>query len=232
MEPHPDDVRLGQSLRVLRRRAAIRQVDLAAAAGVSRRTVGRIELGDAAELTIATVREVLSAADARLRVTATWNGASLDRLLDERHAALVERALRHLRRYGWRTEVEVTFSEYGERGSIDILAGHDATRTALIAEVKSAIGSIEETNRVLDVKVRLAPNVILQRFEWRAATVSRVLIVPEGSTVRRVIAAHEVTLASAYPARGRAVRRWLRRPEGQLRGIWFLSEGHHRASIT
>lgn len=232
MQLHPDDVRLGESLRALRRRMAIRQVDLATAVGTSRRTVGRIERGSAAELTLATVRQVFSAADARIKVTAAWQGAALDRLLDERHAALVERALRHLHRYGWRTEVEVTFSEYGERGSIDILAGHDATRTALVAEVKSAIGSIEEMNRTLDAKVRLAPKLVLERFEWRALVVARVLVVPEGSTVRRIIAAHELTLASAYRARGRAVRQWLRQPEGPLRGIWFLSEGRNGASIT
>ena len=156
MPPNTDDVRLGDSLRALRRRAALRQEDVATTARVSRRTVGRIERGEVGQITLETVRSVFSAADARVKVIATWRGAGLDRLLDERHAALVESAVRWLRRCGWRIEVEVTFAEYGERGSIDILAGHDATRTCLVLEVKTAFGSIEETNRALDAKVRLA----------------------------------------------------------------------------
>ncbi len=43
-------------------------------------------------------------------------GAALDRLLDQRHAGLVERSIVVQRSYGWRCETEVTFSEYGERG--------------------------------------------------------------------------------------------------------------------
>jgi hypothetical protein len=39
----------------------------------------------------------------------------------------------------------VTFSIYGERGSIDLLAWHSETRTLLVVELKSELTSIEET---------------------------------------------------------------------------------------
>jgi len=176
------------------------------------------------------VRAVFAAADARLKLVPWWNGASLDQLLDAGHAALVERALSVLRRLGWATEVEVTYSEWGERGSLDMLAGHPETRAVLVGEAKTAFGSMEETNRLLDVKTRLAPKLATERFGWPPASVSRVLILPSESTARRVVARHRVTLDVAYPARGRTVRAWLRQPDGPLRGIWFLSDGHHRAT--
>jgi transcriptional regulator with XRE-family HTH domain len=224
-------MRLGQSLRALRRRNGILQVDLAHDAGVSDKVISRIEAGQVTGLRVATLRAVFEAVGARLFLNAWWNGAALDRLLDERHAALVERCVNVLRGYGWRTEVEVTFSVYGERGSIDVLGGHDDTRCGLVIEVKGSIGSIEETNRTFeetnrtfDLKVRHGQTLAAERFGWRPTSVSRMLVVPEDSTVRRVVAAHAATLESAYPARGRDVRRWLRAPGRAIRGIWFLSE--------
>lgn len=225
-----DDERVGSSLRAIRRRKGLSQAALAANAGVSRRTVSRIESGGAGDVTVDTLRAVFVAADARLKLVPWWNGASLDQLLDEGHAALVERALAVLRRLGWATEVEVTYSEWGERGSLDILAGHPGTRAVLVGEAKTAFGSMEETNRVLDVKARLAPKLAAERFGWAPTTVSRILILPSDSTARRVVAHHRVTLEVAYPARGRTVRAWLRKPDGPLRGIWFVSNVRHTAT--
>jgi transcriptional regulator with XRE-family HTH domain len=219
-----DDERLGQSLRALRRRGGITQAALARDAGVSDKVIRRIEAGHGGSLRVGTLRSAFGAIGAKVFLNAWWNGAGLDRLLDERHAALVERCVAVLRNQGWRTEVEVTFSVFGERGSIDVLGGHDATRSVVVIEVKASIGSLEETNRTFDLKVRHAHELAEDRFGWRPTTVSRVLVVPEDSTVRRVIRAHAATLESAYPARGRAVRRWLRAPTGRIRGIWFLSE--------
>ena len=230
MRPTDDDERLGLLLKAIRRRERLRQHDVADLAGVSRRTEARIEQGQAGSLTLDTVRRIFAPLDARVRVTVWWHGAAADRLLDERHAALVEQAVGVLRWRVWITDVEVTFSEYGERGSIDILGWHPMTRSLLVVEVKSTLGSLEETNRMLDVKVRLAPRIARERFGRSAATVSRVLVLPDDPTVRRVIAAHRLTLATAYPARSREVRAWLRAPGATLRGIWFLSEGHHNAT--
>jgi transcriptional regulator with XRE-family HTH domain len=219
-----EDQRLAASLRALRRRTGISQQSLAEAAGVSRRQVSRLENERAAALTLGALRQTFAAADARLVISVWWRGAALDRLLDERHASLVERAIAVMARRGWLSEIEVTFSEYGERGSIDILAGHEPTRSALVCEAKGSIGSIGETNRTLDVKTRLAPGLVVRRLGWRPRTVSRVLILPDDATVRRIVRAHAHTLDAAYPARSREVRRWLHSPDGPIRGLWFLSE--------
>lgn len=221
--PHPDDERLAEVLKALRRREHARQGDIAAAAGVSRRTEARIEHGEAATLTLGMIRSVFEPLGARVRVSVWWRGAAADRLLDERHAALVEKTVRLLTLRRWDTAAEVSFSEYGERGSIDVMGGHHETCSLLVIEVKASLGSLEETNRRLDVKERLTPGLGVARFGWRPKTVSRLLVLPDERTIRRVVAQHHATFGSIYPDRGREVRSWLRRPEGPLRGIWFVS---------
>ena len=56
----------------------------------------------------------------------------------------------------WVTAAEVSFSEHGERGSIDVLAGHPDTRSLLVIEVKASLGSLEDES-ALDVRNALRP---------------------------------------------------------------------------
>ncbi|HEY7599360.1 MAG TPA: helix-turn-helix transcriptional regulator [Candidatus Limnocylindrales bacterium] len=232
MRPEDEDERLAQLLRATRRRAGMTQADVARLAQVPRDDVMSVEAGRAREVGLGRLRRIFAAVDARLKVDAWWRGAAADRLLDERHAWVDERAVTLYGRRAWATAVEVTFSEWGERGSIDLLAGHAATRAVAVNEIKGSIGSLEELNRTLDVKVRLAPNLAEQRFGWRPASVSRVLIVPNDSTVRRLIDRHARTMAAVYPLRGREFRAWLRRPAGPIGAIWFVSEVADGDSIS
>jgi len=194
-------------------------------AGVPRGDVMLIEAGLVGAVALDRTRQIFDAVEGRARLATFWNGAVADRLLDEAHARVVERALSVFQARGWKTAVEVSYSEFGERGSIDILAGHGPARAIAVSEVKSEFGSLEETNRVLDAKERLGPRIAERTFGFRPRTVGRLLILPDRSTLRRVVDAHARTMGSVYPARGREVRRWLRDPEEPLRGIWFLSEG-------
>ena len=165
----------------------------------------------------------MAAVGGSLRISTWLNGAVADRLLDEIHAAIVEGAAVVLIRRHWATSPEVTFSDYGERGSIDLLAAHEAARAVAVCEIKSAFGSLEETNRALDVKVRLAPKIAERLFGWRPRHIGRLLIVPDQSSMRRIIRQHEATMNAIYPARSREVREWLRAPDRSIAGIWFLS---------
>jgi hypothetical protein len=61
----------------------------------------------------------------------------------------------------------VSYSVYGERGSIDLLAWHPAIRTLLVIEVKTEVSSVEAMLRKHDEKVRLAPRVAAERFDGR-----------------------------------------------------------------
>jgi transcriptional regulator with XRE-family HTH domain len=217
-----NDFAIGRSCRALRRRLGWRQADLAARAGVSQQLISRLERGRLSEIAVHTVRRVFADLDADLVMYARWRGGELDRLLDERHADIVGRMASLLRLLGWQVLTEVTFSEFGERGSIDILAWHAATRTLLVIEVKTEIASAEELLRRHDVKVRLAPKIARARFGGAAAVVGRLLVIAEGPTNRRRFARLEPALGAMYPARGATVRRWLRDPVGAMDGAIFV----------
>jgi transcriptional regulator with XRE-family HTH domain len=221
---HPDDERLGELLRALRKLHRYSQRQLASLSGIPRDDVAAIEAGRAGEVRLERLRVCLAPLDARLKTTAWWRGAAADRLLDESHARLVEQVVLLLVRRGWRTASEVTFSDYGERGSIDVFAGHEPTASLLVGEVKASLGSLEEMNRTLDVTVRLAPKICRARFGWAPRVVSRLLILPNDRTARRVVERHAQTMTAIYPQRGRDVREWLWRPTGSLSAIWFVSD--------
>ena len=227
-----DDERLGELFRLLRRRAQLTQEEISIAASVPLRDIRRLESGDAGAVVVARVRRLFAEVDARARIAVWWLGAAADRLLDERHAAIVDQAAGFMVQWAWTTAIEFTFSEYGERGSIDIFGHRRSARAVAICEVKSAFGALEELNRTLDVKVRLAPKLCRDRFGWTPDHIARLLIVPEDSTIRRMVAAHRATMDALYPARGREIRAWLRRPAGNISGIWFLSNPRYTPVVT
>ena len=170
----------------------------------------------------------LRAVDARLTLELRWHGAALDRRLDERHAALSDDATEWLRDLGWAVAVEVTYSPYGERGSVDILASRADLGTCLVVELKTEIVSIEELVRRLDAKSRLGGTIHFERAGWRPRQVARLVIVLEGSTNRRRVGRHAQALDTAFPDRTDRVRTWLRNPVGPMSGLVFMSPTHHQ----
>lgn len=219
-----DDRRVGRQVRALRHRRGLRQVDVGARAGVSQGLVSLIERGRLGRVTVDRLRAVAVALDADLVVGLRWRGGELDRLVDEGHAALVGHVIRWLSRFGWDVKPEVTFAIYSDRGSIDILAWHAASRTLLVVEVKTELTSIEETLRRHDVKVRRAAQVARETFGWQADVVGRVLVLPDTATARRRAVRQAAVLTRAYPARGAGVRRWLAAPTGPMAGLVFVSD--------
>ncbi|MBA3779349.1 MAG: helix-turn-helix domain-containing protein [Chloroflexi bacterium] len=207
-----DLVRVGRICRALRRSRGWRQADLSAAAGMSQDVVSRIERGDLAGMALERVAPVFEALGARVQLDVSWRGGTLDRLLDERHAALVGQMVLRLRTVGWQAELEVSYSVYGERGSIDILAWHGQTGTLLVIEIKTELTSVEEMLRRLDAKMRLAARIVGERFGWRPNAVGRLLVLPKETTARRRVERHSATLLAALPDRGATVREWLQRP--------------------
>lgn len=220
-----DDEQLARASRALRSAQGVRQSDIVGG-GRSRHLPRLLESGRAGELRLDDIRSHFEKLGATIRVTPWWNGASLDRLLDERHAGVVNAAIRLLLADGWSNQPEVTFSEWGERGSIDVFGAHELTHSVFLGEVKSEWGSLEETLRVLDAKVRLAPMLAKKRWGWTPTNLGVALILPEAPTNRRIAGRYAATLEAAFPARNREIRRWLRAPSGRLRGLWFLSDVH------
>ena len=218
-------VRIGHQLRALRQRKRWRQRELARKAKVGQSTVSAVEAGAVGAVSIATLERMLAAVDAELVVYVSWRGGDLDRLLDAAHAGLVERTAKLLQGLGWEVHPEVTFAEYADRGSIDILAWHRAARVVLVIEVKSEITAIEETLRRHEVKVRLARRIAFDRFGERPAHVGRILVVPATSTTRRRMSEHAATFAASYPTRGRDLSRWLANPIGPVAGVLMVRPG-------
>ncbi|HEY6608959.1 MAG TPA: hypothetical protein VI277_07185 [Candidatus Limnocylindria bacterium] len=153
-------------------------------------------------------------------------------MMDEGHAALVGAVARRLESLGWEVRPEVSFAVYREQGSIDLVAWHRASGTLLVTEVKTELTSIEETLRRHDTKVRLAPDVVQERFGWRPRRIARLLILPDASTPRRQVHRHEAVLRTAYPLRGPDLRAWLRAPAGSIAGLAYLPVTSRRRATS
>lgn len=217
-----DPVRVGSDVRLLRHRRGWSQRRLAAEARVSRWAVATLESGRAGRLRLDVAVAVVTALGGYLSLRVLFEGEGLDRLRDRRHAELVEHVVALLHGLGWEVATEVSFNIYGERGSIDILAFHRATRTLLVIEVKTVVPDLGGMLATLDRKARLASDIAAERG-WRSVAVARLLVLPEDSTARRRVSQHAATFETAFPARTMGVNRWLREPSGSLSGLMFLS---------
>jgi transcriptional regulator with XRE-family HTH domain len=217
-----DDARLGRLVRALRQRRGWRKVDLARHAGVGLSTVANIEFGRISVMQVSSLRAVLAAFGLSYESSVRGMGANEDRLLDQEHATLVGECASWLAGVGWEVRAEISYSEFGERGSIDLLAWHTSSASLLVIEVKTELASIEATLRKLDEKVRLAP-AIARRLGWRPGSVSRLVVLPDDRTQRRRVTMHASVLDRAFPMRTQRVRAWSRAPTGTLEGLMFLA---------
>ena len=188
---------------------------------MSRQQYGRIERGELRSVPLGHLDRVCMALGADLDVRVRWHGEGLDRLLDAAHADLVNRTVRLLTVRGWTTAVEVSFSRYGERGSVDVIGWHAPTATLLVVEVKSVVPDVQAMIAAHDRKARLG-GVIGRERGWDPRSVGRLLIVADGATARSRVREFADLFAAAYPQRAVGVRRWLRRPLGPLAGLMFL----------
>jgi transcriptional regulator with XRE-family HTH domain len=219
-----DGKRVGRAFRAVRIRKRLRQVDVASAAGISTSTVSRIEHGSLDRVPVGTLLGVADVLGMSVSISVSWEGAELDRLLGGRHSAMHEVAARLLAGHdGWEQAPEVSFSIFGERGVIDILCWHAATRTLLVIELKTELADVQATVGTLDRKVRLASQIAADRG-WRPAVVACWLLIAEGATNRRRVEAHRTMLRNAYPVDGRSMLAWLRAPSGPVRAMSFLSD--------
>jgi transcriptional regulator with XRE-family HTH domain len=197
-----DDAALGASIRALRHRRGWRQADLSRGARVSPSLISALEAGHVDRISLPAVRRVAGALDLRLGWDAGFRGSELARLRDADHARTGELLVRRLERLGWCVNAEVSFNSYGERGRIDILAYHPATRTLLVLEIKTVIVEVQAILGGLSVKQRVAP-AVARSLGWRPAAVVPALVVTETTTNRRRLAEHE-RLFARFTLRGRS----------------------------
>jgi hypothetical protein len=186
-----------------------------------------VERGLARELRVDLVLRMVEALGGRLVLQLQWQGGDLDRLVNARHSAMHESVARSFNDLaGWVLAPEVSFSIRGERGVIDILAWHAVSRTLLVIELKTEVVDVNELMGTLDRKRRLASEIARERG-WEPRTVSTWLIVADGSTNRRRVAAHATTLRAALPSDGRSIAGWLRDPTLPIACLSFWSDAQH-----
>jgi transcriptional regulator with XRE-family HTH domain len=217
-----DDRRIGWTLRLIRIKKRWRQKDLAARARVSRWVVLRIEHGRLASIPVGKLRAVASALDAQVDAVVRWQGGDLPRLMNARHSRMHEVMARF---FGdlpdWTAEPEVSFSIYGERGIIDILAWHPSRRILLVIELKTEIVDVNELLGALDPKRRLAADIARSRG-WQPLTIATWVVLAESRSNRRAMADHAAVLRAKLPTAGRAIRAWLRNPVGAVHALSFM----------
>lgn len=219
-----DDQQFGLRVRAARIRRGWRQHDLGLAAGVSDATISRLERGHLGSMSLDVLRRVAAALEIRVELLPRSRAADLDRLVGARHAALAEAVLERFRALpGWSVRPEVSFNVFGDRGVVDLLAWHAEQRALLVIELKTEIVDVGELLGVLDRKRRLGRE-IGEPLGWKAVTVSAWLIVGEGMTNRRRVAAHAATFRAALPHDGRGVRSWLGQPVGELRALTYVPD--------
>jgi transcriptional regulator with XRE-family HTH domain len=217
-----DDLRIGVAIRRCRERSGRRQKDIAGAVGVTRQCVSLLERGHVDSFSVRTVRAIAAAVGVDLPFAPRGRGAQLDQLVDEEHSEMVDDVVARLATEGWETMIEFSFNDYGDRGSVDVLAWQAEERALLVVETKSRLADLQQTCRSLDTKARVVPRLAAQTRGWRAASVGVLLVLQESSRERTAVARRAAIFSSSFPARNLEIRDWLRRPSRPLRGLWFL----------
>jgi transcriptional regulator with XRE-family HTH domain len=217
-----NDRSLGGVVRALRHRRRMRQADLAARAGVSGSLVSLLERGHVERLSLRGLRRIVGALDLRLEWDAGFRGSELARLRDADHARVSEWLARRLETLNWRVNVEVSFNRFGDRGRIDLLAFHPVQRVLVVVEVKTVIADIQELLGTLHMKVRVAGHVA-RSLGWTPVAIVPMLVVADGTTNRRRVAAHD-RLFARFVLRGPAARRWLSHPVGSVDGVLLFAK--------
>lgn len=173
--------------------------------GLSVPTMARHERGRIAA--IASFRRHAAALDIRAEIRLIGRSADLPRLADEEHAAVVSVVAGVLSESGWTNRPEASFSEWGERGRMDLFAFTEG-RLAVV-EAKTAIGDMQDLHGALDVKARLAP-AVARHLGWSVAPVTVILALAATDRNRKLVAAHASLFAGftiiSLPSLGRCLR--------------------------
>ena len=215
------DARVGAAFKAVRLRRGWRQADVAHRARVSSGVVSLIERGHLDRVSVPAFRRVAATLEIRAEMSLSLPHGEIERLLTAGHAALHESLARYITGLpGWVHAPEVSFAVYGERGIVDILAFHPATGSLLVIELKTELVSIEDLLGTMDIRMRHAAKIARERG-WHAKSVSAWVVLAESATNHRRVRAYDHALRAAFPADGRAMRRWLRRPAGPIRALSF-----------
>jgi transcriptional regulator with XRE-family HTH domain len=225
----------GRLLRMLRIRKDWRQSDVAGKAELSPAVIARHEGGIIGSLTA--LERHAGVFGLRIDVRLVGRSGELVRLADEEHAAIVETLATWFRSVGFLVEAEASFSEWGERGRIDLLAFDPETGTLVVVEVKTQLLDLQDLFGALNVKERLGATVA-ERRGWSVRRRMSVLGVADTSANRGIVRQHPSLFASfarrrltASAVRGGEPRllHWVSAPRAS-RGAWIAGRRRARRS--
>ncbi len=218
-----DGSKIGRGVRAIRIRASFTQKQVAEASGVPRGVIACVERGDLARVRVGQLLAIVVALRADLDMILRWNGTELDRLLNAGHSRMHELVVGILTGAGWEVVPVRSFSIWGERGVVDLLGWHAASRTLLVVELKTEIVEVQRLIGTVDRYRRLAPEIV-RDLGWEPLGVGVWVVVADSPTNRRRLGEHAGVLRAAFPTDGRTVSGWLRRPARPLRALSFLSD--------
>jgi transcriptional regulator with XRE-family HTH domain len=219
-----DDQRIGASLRALRLRRHLRQKDVSTAAEIPRTIAMLIEAGRLDDVRFGDIRRYAKALGARFDGSVLWQGADLDRMLNRGHARVHEATAMWLSNVGgWLLVPEVSFAFGRDRGVIDIVGWHTASRSLLVIELKTRIVDINDLMATMDIRGRVARRVAADRG-WSPAAIGLWVVVAPGRTNARALAEHATVLRAKFPGDGRTMRRWLANPNGKVAALSFMPQ--------
>jgi len=217
-----DDRRAGRYVAAVRVHLGLRQDDIARMAGVDQKVVSLIETGHLDRVSVKRFRRVCTALEIESSIDLRWRSGLGDRLIDTAHAAIVESVVITLGRAGWEVTPEFSFNVFGDRGSVDVLAWHPATRALLIIEVKTRLTDLQAMLLSLSRKVRVVPGEVARVQGLARSSLGTVLVVAATHGNRSVVDQHRATFTAVMPATTAEVKRWLTSPSRDLAGIWFV----------
>lgn len=217
-------MKIGDRVRVVRLKRRLTQVDVATAAGLRPIEVSHLERGVLDELTIGMMRRIVAVIGMHIDLVPKWKSVDLEREMVGAHDALQAAVLRLIRATPrWVAEAEVTYSFFGDRGAIDILAWHEASRTLLIIELKTLLVEPAGIKRRNDERRRRGPEIGAERG-WRPQAVAVWVILTDTRTNRARAARNADILLSPHTIDGRAMRAWLRNPSGAVDALSYWTE--------
>jgi transcriptional regulator with XRE-family HTH domain len=229
------DLRVGRIIRAVRIEQRLRQSDVGSMANCHQSVVSDLEAGRLEAVSLSTARRVCTGLGIDLIVEARWRGGAADRLIDRKHAAIVNYVAKVLSTAGWIVEAELSFNEYGERGSVDLVAWQPERRVLLLVEVKATLTDLQAMLFSTAKKVRLVPGIVARERGWHRLHLGRLLVVASTSANRAIIARHRAMFDAAFPSTSMEARAWIRAPDSEFAGIWFVSSmavGHARTSVV
>jgi len=201
-----------RALRAIRRRKRGSQRQLAQGLGISKSEMSRWETTALEACSVLELERWTMALNAHLVLELRIDGERP--LTDASHAEIQNGLVALLRTSGWAVEAEPSFNHYGDRGRIDVLAFHPVLRILLVVEIKTRLDDMQDLFGRLDVKRRIAPKIAAERG-WQASAIVPAIVVRDGRTARRRVAAHQALFAT-FPVRARAAMAWLRQPRAPI----------------